>query len=108
MPRKPDSLDNFRQWFDAYTSRFLGADALVDAHVRMKQEHTRRTCAEILLLADTLALNEPQRRIAGGSRGHPYRVPVNKKHTFSGPKSFTASKTAAAVRFRSVVCGFAA
>lgn len=58
------SLDNFRQWFDTYTSRFFGADACVNEHLRMKQEHTRRTCREILVLAGQLALDDHQKQIA--------------------------------------------
>jgi len=58
------SLDNFRRWFEAYTSRFLGDDECVNAHVRMKQEHTRRTCEETLVLAERLALDDQQTQIA--------------------------------------------
>jgi hypothetical protein len=58
------SLDNFRHWFDTYTSGFLGADEGVNAPLRMKQEHTYRTCREILVLAGQLALNEHQKQIA--------------------------------------------
>ncbi len=57
-------LDNFRRWFDTYTSRFFSDDEYVNAHLRIKREHTRRTCAEILLLADQLALDERQKRTA--------------------------------------------
>jgi hypothetical protein len=61
---EPYSLDNFRRWFDTYTSRFFGADECVNEHLRMKQEHTRRTCREILVLAGQLALDEHQKQIA--------------------------------------------
>ena len=61
---EPYSLDNFRRWFDAYTSRFLGDDECINTHVRMKQEHTRRTCEEILVLAGQLALDDRQKQIA--------------------------------------------
>jgi hypothetical protein len=60
----PDSLDNFRRWFDSYTNRFLGEDAYINSHVRMKQEHTGRTCKEILVLAEQLALDDQQKQIA--------------------------------------------
>jgi len=43
-----------------------------------------------------------------GAGGHPYRVPVNNKNTFSGPKSVAARKTPAAYRFGSAVCCLAA
>jgi hypothetical protein len=58
------SLDNFRRWFDSYTSRFFGADECVNAHLRMKQEHTGRTCEEIRVLAEQLALDDHQKQIA--------------------------------------------
>jgi putative nucleotidyltransferase with HDIG domain len=58
------SLDNFKRWFEAYTSRFLGEDECINAHVRMKQEHTRRTCEETLILAEQLALDGHQKQIA--------------------------------------------
>jgi hypothetical protein len=58
------SLDNFRRWFDTYTSRFFSDDEYVNAHLRIKREHTRRTGEEILLLAEQLALDEQQKRTA--------------------------------------------
>jgi putative nucleotidyltransferase with HDIG domain len=58
------SLDNFTRWFDAYTSRFFGDDECINAHLQMKQEHTRRTREEILVLAEQLALDDQQRRVA--------------------------------------------
>jgi putative nucleotidyltransferase with HDIG domain len=58
------SLDNFRRWFDAYTNRFFGKDECINAHLRMKQEHTRRACEEILVLAEQLALDDHQKQIA--------------------------------------------
>jgi hypothetical protein len=57
-------LDNFRCWFDTYTQRFFCEDEHVNAHLRLKQEHTRRTCEEILYLAERLALDGSQKRIA--------------------------------------------
>jgi hypothetical protein len=61
---EPRWLDELKRWFDAYTNRFFGQDEYVNLHLRMKQEHTRRTCAEILYLAGRLALDDNQRRIA--------------------------------------------
>ncbi len=58
------SLDNFRRWFDIYTSRFFGEDECVNEHLRMKQEHTQRTCQEILGLSRQLALDDHQKQIA--------------------------------------------
>ncbi len=64
MSIEPFSLDNFRRWFDSYVNRFFGEDEFVNAHLRMKQEHTHKTCEEIRVLAGQLALDEPQQRIA--------------------------------------------
>ncbi len=61
---EPRWLDALKRWFDAYTNRFFGPDEYVNAHLRRKQEHTRRTCEEILFLAGRLALDENDRRIA--------------------------------------------
>jgi len=61
---EPYRLDELKRWFDAYTSRFFGPDEYVNMHLRLKQEHTRRTCGEILYLAGRLALDDNQTRIA--------------------------------------------
>jgi putative nucleotidyltransferase with HDIG domain len=57
-------LVSFKRWFDVYSSRFLGEDEYINAHLRMKQEHTRRTCVEILALAEQLALDAQQKQVA--------------------------------------------
>jgi hypothetical protein len=61
---KQEQVERFRHWFEEYTGHFYGDDEYVNAHVRLKQEHTRRTCDEILYLADRLALDDNQRRVA--------------------------------------------
>jgi hypothetical protein len=48
----------------------------------------------------------PVCRPPGEDQGHPYRVPVNNKNTFFGPKTFAARKKSAAYRFGSAVCCF--
>jgi hypothetical protein len=64
MPLELNAVDHFTRWFDSYTNRFFGADECINAHLRMKQEHTRRTRAEILALAGQLMLDERQRWVA--------------------------------------------
>ena len=59
-----DQVERIRVWFDEYTSRFFGDDEVVNAHLRLKQAHTARTCEEILLLVEQLGLDENQKRIA--------------------------------------------
>jgi hypothetical protein len=61
---EPRGLDELKRWFDDYTNRFFGQDEYVNLHLRMKQEHTRRTCEEMLYLAGRLSLDENQTRIA--------------------------------------------
>ncbi len=59
-----EQLDRLKRWFDEFTSRFLGDDEYVNANLRIKQEHTRRTCQESIFLAGELALDDNQTRIA--------------------------------------------
>ena len=59
-----NQLDRFKRWFDDYSNRFLGSDEYVNANLKLKQEHTKRTCQEIVLLAEELALDANQVRIA--------------------------------------------
>ncbi len=61
---EPHPLDELKRWFDNYPGRFFGPDEYVNRHLRLKQEHTRRTCAEILYLADRLAFDDSHRRVA--------------------------------------------
>jgi hypothetical protein len=57
-------LDRFKRWFAEYTGRFFADDEYVNANLRLKQEHTARTCEEICLLAHELALDDNETRIA--------------------------------------------
>jgi hypothetical protein len=57
-------VERLRVWFDEYASRFFCDDEYVNAHLRLKQEHTARTCEEIGLLAEHLELDANQKRVA--------------------------------------------
>jgi len=57
-------LEKLRAWFDDYVAGFYGDDDFVNAHLKVKEEHSRRVCQEIRYLADELSLAENQRRIA--------------------------------------------
>ncbi len=61
---KQEQVERFRRWFEEYTARFLGDDEYVNIHIQLKQEHTKRTCEEILFLAEQLALDEGQKYVA--------------------------------------------
>lgn len=57
-------LDKLRVWFDDYVAGFYGDDAYVNAHLKLKEDHSRRTCDEMRYLAEELSLNDNQKRIA--------------------------------------------
>jgi len=58
-------LEKYREWFDDYVARFYGDDVYVNANLKLKEDHSRRTCNEMRYLADELSLSDNQRRIAG-------------------------------------------
>ena len=57
-------LEKFKAWFDEYAAGFYGDDEFVNANLKLKEEHSRRTCDEMLYLADELGLEVNQRQIA--------------------------------------------
>jgi hypothetical protein len=57
-------LEKFRAWFDKYVAGFYGNDEFVNANIKLKEEHSRRTCEEMLYLADELELSENQKQTA--------------------------------------------
>lgn len=59
-----NQLERFKRWFRQCSNRFFGDDEYVNANLRLKQEHTARTCEEITRLAHELALNDNEVRIA--------------------------------------------
>ncbi len=59
-----NQLERFKRWFSQYSDRFFGDDEYVNANLRLKQDHTKRTCEEIRLLAAELALDDNEKRIA--------------------------------------------
>jgi len=57
-------LEKYREWFDDYVAGFYGDDAYVNANLKLKEDHSRRTCNEMRYLAEELSLSDSQRRIA--------------------------------------------
>jgi putative nucleotidyltransferase with HDIG domain len=57
-------LTKFRAWFDDYVAGFYGGDEYVNANLKLKEDHTRRTCEEMLYLAKELDLSNEQMRLA--------------------------------------------
>ena len=56
--------EEFKAWFDDYVAGFYEANEFVNANLKLKEEHSRRTCEEMLYLAGELGLAGNQRRIA--------------------------------------------
>ncbi len=61
---KQQQLDKFRVWFDDYVAGFYGDDEFVNVNIKLKEDHSRRTCKEMLYLAEQLNLSANQRLIA--------------------------------------------
>jgi len=57
-------LEKLRAWFDSYVAGFYGEDAYVNANLKLKEDHSRRTCDEMRYLAEELSLNDNQMRVA--------------------------------------------
>jgi hypothetical protein len=57
-------LEKLKAWFDDYVAKFYGNDGYVNANLKLKEDHSRRTCEEMLYLAEELGLNANQRRLA--------------------------------------------
>lgn len=57
-------LKKFRVWFDDYVAGSYGKNKFVNANLKRKEDHTRRTCEEALYLAKELRFSANQTRIA--------------------------------------------
>jgi len=57
-------LDKFKAWLDSYTAGFYGDDAFVNANIKLKDEHSRRVCGEMLYLTRQLGLSDEQKLTA--------------------------------------------
>ena len=57
-------LDNFKVWFNQYVAGFYSDDEYINANIKLKDDHTRRTCEYMRYLAEKLQLDENQKRIA--------------------------------------------
>ena len=56
-------LDKFRIWFDDYVVGFYGDDETFNANIKLKENHSYRTCKEMLYLAGEIGLDENQKLI---------------------------------------------
>jgi hypothetical protein len=57
-------LSSLRRWFSEYVRTFYSTDADVQAHVRLKEEHTARVCERMAELSASLALAPEQAALA--------------------------------------------
>jgi len=59
-----EQLEKFRDWFDDYVAGFYGDDEFINANLKLKEEHSRRTCDQMLYLAKELGLSDEQMWLA--------------------------------------------
>jgi hypothetical protein len=59
-----EQLNEFKAWFDKFVAGFYGNDEYINAHIKLKEKHSWRVCAEMLYLADQLHLEANQRLLA--------------------------------------------
>ncbi len=57
-------VEKFKAWFDDYVAGFYGDEISINVNLKLKEEHSRRTCEEMLYLAEELGLDANQKRIA--------------------------------------------
>ena len=59
-----EQLKKFRAWFNDYVAGLYGNDEFVNANLQLKEQHSLRTCEEMLYLADELDLSGNQKRLS--------------------------------------------
>jgi hypothetical protein len=59
-----EQLNKLKSWFDTFVTGHYCEDVFINANIKLKQEHTKCVCEEMLYLADELKLNENQRLLA--------------------------------------------
>jgi hypothetical protein len=59
-----EQLGKIEQWFDGFVAGFYCGDEYVNANIKLKEDHSRRVCDEILFLAEELGLDENKRLLA--------------------------------------------
>ena len=57
-------MEKIRVWFDDYVAGFYSDDEFVNANLKLKEDHSRRTCNEMRYLAEKLSLSDSQKRVA--------------------------------------------
>ena len=57
-------MKKITEWFDRYAAGFYGDDSYVNANIRLKENHSRRTCREMRYLARQMRLDPRRTAIA--------------------------------------------
>ena len=57
-------MNKFGAWFDDYVAGFYGNDELINANLKLKEEHSHRVCEEMSYLTGELGLTENQKLVA--------------------------------------------
>ena len=58
------NVQSLRRWFTEYVRSYYSEDADIQAHVKLKEDHTARVCERMTELADSLAMTTAQRNLA--------------------------------------------
>ncbi|MBN2454981.1 MAG: HD domain-containing protein [Sedimentisphaerales bacterium] len=59
-----EKLQELELWFNNYVSGFYGSDEYINNNLKLKEEHSRRTCQEMRYLIKTLGLEDNLGKVA--------------------------------------------
>jgi hypothetical protein len=54
-------LDELKAWFNAHVANCYGQDGYVNANLKLKEDHSRRTCGEMVYIVNELGLGDGDR-----------------------------------------------
>ena len=57
-------LEKLKKWFYGYVAGFYGDDALTNENIKLKEDHTRRMCADTIIITDELGFDDEQKMLA--------------------------------------------
>ncbi len=57
-------VEDLKKWFGQYVAGFYGDDDFFNANIKLKEDHSYRTCDEMQYLTDSLGIEENKGRIA--------------------------------------------
>ncbi|OQA01069.1 MAG: HD domain protein [Planctomycetes bacterium ADurb.Bin401] len=57
-------LEDLKKWFFGYVAGFYNNNVLNDENIKLKEDHTRRMCADTPAIADELGFDEYQKTLA--------------------------------------------